>query len=65
MDRNEQGEKSEEQNTWDNSANGNENENKIAQNPNTRANENTKTAFFEKDKDAEGVGSEITDGEGG
>ena len=38
----------------------------IAENPNPRANENIRhTPFDEKDKAAESVGSEITDGEAG
>ena len=39
---------------------------KIAQNPNPRANENTKATEFEKAQpDSEAVGTEITDGEAG
>jgi hypothetical protein len=45
------------------------NEQSIAQNPNPRANANTKNVPFEKTADnkegTEGVGSEITDGEAG
>ena len=63
MNRHEQDIKNTEQNATEETANSKEN--KIAQNPNPRANENTKATSFEKDKDAEGVGSEITDGEGG
>lgn len=40
-------------------------ENKMAENQNPRANANIKQSSFEKEKDADTVGTEITDGEGG
>jgi hypothetical protein len=44
---------------------GDEAQNKMAENPNPRANENIKHSSFEKEKDADTVGTEITDGEAG
>jgi hypothetical protein len=40
-------------------------ENKMAQNPNPRANENIKHTPFDKEQDEGTVGTEITDGEAG
>ena len=41
-------------------------DNKMAQNPNPRANENIKNTSFEREvSGSNSVGSEITDGEGG
>ena len=42
-----------------------EQENKMAENQNPRANANIKQSSFEKEKDADTVGTEITDGEAG
>lgn len=44
---------------------GKEQENKMAENQNPRANANIKQSSFDKEKDADTVGTEITDGEGG
>ena len=44
---------------------GKQQENKMAENQNPRANANIKQSSFDKEKDADTVGTEITDGEGG
>lgn len=44
---------------------GKKQENVMAENQNPRANANIKQSSFDKEKDADTVGTEITDGEGG